>query len=94
MQKVNRVYATADKRYGTIYKIHGTTKRPAKVGGLPEHCLIDNDNHCTIDAVDREWYTKQARDTINMFLGVKPPKVNKRRINSLVKKCMKILEEI
>lgn len=94
VQKVNRVYATMDERYGTIYKIHGTTGRPAKVGGLPEHCLIDNDNHCVIDMVDREWYTKQARDTINMFLGVKPPKVNKRKINSLVRKCMKILEEI
>ena len=94
VQKVNRVYATKIKEYGTIYKVHGTTGRPAKVGGLPEHCLIDNDNHCVIDAVDREWYIKQAKETINMFLGVKPPKVNRRRISALQRKCMTILKRL
>ena len=94
VQKVNRVYATKIKEFGTIYKVHGTTGRPAKVGGLPEHCLIDNDNHCVIDAVDREWYIKQAKETINMFLGVKPPKVNRRRISALQRKCMTILKKL
>ena len=94
VQKVNRVYATKIKEYGTIYKVHGTTGRPAKVGGLPEHCLIDNDNTCVIDAVDREWYIRQAKETINMFLGVKPPKVNRRRISALQRKCMTILKKL
>ena len=94
VQKVNRVYATKDKRLGTIYKIHGTTGRPAKVGGLPEHCKIDNDNHCGIWVVDKEWYIRQAKETVNMFLGIKPPKVNKRAVNSLVRKAMKILEDL
>lgn len=94
VQKVNRVYATVDDRYGTIYKVHGETGRPAKVGSLPEHCLIDNDNHCTINAVDRAWYIKQAKETINMFLGVKPPKVNRRRISALQRRCMTILKNL
>ena len=37
VQKVNRVYATADRSYGTLYKTHAVTGNPAKVAGLPTH---------------------------------------------------------
>jgi len=92
VQKVNRVYATRDRRRGTLYKVHAKTGGVAKVGGLPEHCYIDNDAHCGIWVVDKEWYIKRAKKLINDFLGVKPPRVNKRKVNSLTRQCMKILE--
>ena len=78
VQKVNRVYATADERYGKIYKVKAETDSTAKIEMLPEHCIIDNDNHLTIDAVDRTFYIEMARKRINDFLGIKPEK-NKRR---------------
>lgn len=93
-QKVNRLYATKDKRYGPVYKVHGETGRHALVAGLPEHCMIDNDNHKGIWCVDKEWYIAKAKQKINEFLGIKPPKVNKRRVTSLTKKCMKLLSSL
>lgn len=93
-QKVNRLYATKDKRYGAVYKVHGDTGRHALVAGLPEHCMIDNDNHKGIWCVDKEWYIAKAKQKINEFLGIKPPKVNKRKVTSLTKKCMKLLSSI
>lgn len=94
VQKVNRVYATKDQTRGTLYKVHAQTGGVAKIPALPEHCYIDNDNHCGMWVVDREWYIKEAEKKIKEFLGIKPPKVNKRKVNSIVRKCMKLLEEV
>ena len=82
VQKVNRVYATADKRYGKLYKVKAENESTAKIEMLPEHCIIDNDNHLTIDAVDRTFYIEMARKRINDFLGIKPEK-NIRRKNQM-----------
>ncbi len=78
VQKVNRVYATADERYGKLFKVKAENDATAKIEMLPEHCIIDNDNHLTIDAVDKTFYIEMARKRINDFLGIKPEK-NKRR---------------
>lgn len=92
VQKVNRVYAVTDKSKGTLYKTHAVTGRDAKVAGLPTHCAIDNNNELSIDVVDRKWYVKLAQKYINDFLGVKPPRKNTRRINSLKKKSLALFE--
>ena len=92
VQKVNRVYATEDHRYGTLYKIHLGTGNPVKIAGLPAKCVVDNDNHLTIDVVDRDWYIRQAKKYIRDFLGEKPPKRNTRRVNSIKKKLLEMLE--
>lgn len=92
-QRCNRVYATADYRYGTLYKVHGSTGRIAKIENLPEHCIIDNDNELSIDAVDKGWYITLAKKHVNDFLGIKPRKRNNRKINSLQRKILKLLEE-
>ena len=78
VQKVNRVYATADTRYGKLFKVKAENDTTAKIEMLPDHCIIDNDNHLTIDAVDKTFYIEMARKRINDFLGIKPEK-NKRR---------------
>lgn len=91
VQRCNRVYAAKDKSLGTLYKVHAETGRDAKIAGLPTHCLIDNKNTANLDEVDRKWYVKQAWKKIKDFLGVKPPKKNTRRINSLKKKSLQLL---
>ena len=79
VQKVNRVYATRDERYGTLYKVKAENDSTAKIEMLPEHCIIDNDNHLTIDAVDKTFYIEMARKRINDFMGIKPEKNTRRK---------------
>lgn len=74
VQKVNRVYATADKRYGKLFKVKAETDATAKIEMLPDHCIIDNDNHLSIDDVDRTFYIEMAKKRINDFMGIKPEK--------------------
>ena len=79
VQKVNRVYATCDERYGKIYKVKAENDATAKIEMLPEHCIIDNDNHLTIEDVDKTFYIEMARKRINDFLGIKPEKIKKSK---------------
>lgn len=74
VQKVNRVYATADERYGKLFKVKAEDDSTAKIEMLPDHCIIDNDNHLTIDDVDKTFYIEMAQKRINDFKGIKPEK--------------------
>ena len=74
VQKVNRVYATKDERYGKLFKVKAENDSTAKIEMLPEHCIIDNDNHLTIDDVDKTFYIEMAKKRSNDFLGSKPEK--------------------
>jgi hypothetical protein len=69
VQKVNRVYATKDKRYGTLYKVHRETGRHAKIEDLPKHCIIDNRNELNVRDIDKEHYIQKAHKMISDFLG-------------------------
>ena len=79
VQKVNRIYATADERYGKLFKVKAENDATAKIEMLPEHCIIDNDNRLAIDAVDKTFYIEMARKRINDFLGIKPEKNTRRK---------------
>lgn len=92
VQKVNRVYATADRSKGTLYKTHAVTGNDQKVASMPKHCVIDNNNQLTVEVIDRNWYLKLAKKYINDFLGVKPPRKNTRRINTLKKKSLAMFD--
>lgn len=74
VQKVNRIYATADMRYGKLYKVKEENDATAKIEMLPEHCIIDNDNQLTIEDVDKTFYIEMAKKRINDFIGIKPIK--------------------
>ena len=76
VQMVNRVYATKDKRYGTLYKVHKETGRPAKIEDLPKHCIIDNRNELGIQDIDKEHYIQKAYKMISDFLGEERKEVN------------------
>lgn len=69
IQKVNRVYASKDTSNGKLYKVHRETGRAAKVEGLPEHCIIDNDNTLTIQDVDKQFYIDMAKKRVSDFIG-------------------------
>ena len=77
VQRVNRVYATTDERYGKIYKVKTEDESEAKIEMLPEHCIIDNDNCLSISDIDKSFYIEMANKRINDFKGVKPKKKNK-----------------
>lgn len=81
VQKVNRVYATADKRYGKLFKVKAEDDSTAKIEMLPEHCIIDNDNHLSISDVDKTFYIEMAKKRVNDFMGIKPER--KRRTKKM-----------
>ena len=82
VQKVNRVYATMDERYGKLFKVKAENDATAKIESLPEHCIIDNDNKLTIESVDKTWYIELAQKRINDFLGIQKIK-NKKEKNTM-----------
>lgn len=92
VQKVNRVYASADWTNGSLYKRHRETGSLEKIAGLPAWCIVDNDNSLTLDAIDREWYVRRAKRYVRDFLGEKTPKRNTRQVNALEKQVMNLLE--
>lgn len=73
-QKVNRVYASKDQTNGTLYKVKEETGQIAKIASLPDHCLIDNENECSIEDIDKQFYIELAKKRINDFKGIKPEK--------------------
>lgn len=88
IQKVNRVYATSDTKYGTLHKVKfdedGDEIRCDKIDTIPEHCLIDNANCLSIADIDKQWYVALAWKRINDYLGVKTEKVKSERKSHMV----------
>ncbi len=80
IQKVNRVYASKDERYGKLYKVKTENDSTAKIEMLPEHCIIDNDNRLTIDDIDKTFYIEMAKKRINDFMGIKPEKKGRKNM--------------
>lgn len=71
VQKVNRVYATSNKKYGTIKKlkkVNGEYRRE-KIAGLPDHLKVDNQTMFTLDDIDREFYIELAESRIIDYVG-------------------------
>ena len=87
VQKVNRVYATADERYGKLFKVKSEDDSTAKIEMLPEHCIIDNDNHLSISDVDKSFYIEMAKKRVNDFMGIKPER--KRRTKKMANTAKK-----
>lgn len=82
IQKVNRVYATADERYGKLFKVKSETDASAKIEMLPEHCIIDNDNQLTIKDINKTFYIELAKKRINDFKGINPEKKKRTKSES------------
>lgn len=78
VQRVNRVYATKDEKYGKLFKVKAEDDSTAKIEMLPEHCVIDNDNQLSISDVDKDFYVEMAKKRVNDFMGIKPEKKQRR----------------
>ena len=80
VQKVNRIYATKDTRYGKLFKVKVDSDDDSgdRIALLPDHCIIDNDNHLTIADVDKQFYIDMAKKRINDFMGIKPEKKGRK----------------
>lgn len=93
VQRVNRVYAIDPFKdcqwFGTLYALKGESYK--KIGNIPDHCLVDNDNHLSLNEIDREWYIATTEKRIMDFLGEKRRR-NTRRVNSIKKKLLEMLE--
>lgn len=94
VQKVNRVYATPDTRYGKLFKVKAETDAEAKIEMLPEHCIIDNNNELTIEAVDKTFYIEMARKRVNDYLGIKPEKKNNRRKSKMATSTLNVYQKL
>ena len=94
VQKVNRIYASKDPRYGKLFKVKAENDSEAKIEMLPEHCIIDNDNHLTIADVDKQFYIDMANKRINDFMGIKPEKKGRKNMANATPKNVyqKLLE--
>lgn len=69
MQRVNRVYASADEFRGTIYKVK-TTGRLDKVANIPDHCYIDNiGTETKLSDIDKQYYIDLAKKRIADYIG-------------------------
>lgn len=67
VNKVNRVVATTNEKYGTLkkYKIDDEgVIRLDKVADIPEHCVLLNDELEMIDTLDKEWYINFTKKKI------------------------------
>ena len=95
VQRVNRVYASVHRHYGTLVRVHAERGNDNKISGLPEHCVVDNRNTIIIDEIDKAWYIKMAENYVKDFLGKsrKIKRTNTRKINTHKRNILKFLEE-
>lgn len=73
VNKVNRLYATKDDRFGMVYKMKGESKN--KIPNCPEHTIVDNSGKIGIDKLDKEWYIKLTQERVDKFLGRRKKKM-------------------
>lgn len=69
-EKCVRVFASRSERNGGLFKIHGTTGRPAKVENTPEHCFMFNASVNGVKAgrdLDKRWYIDLANKRLKDF---------------------------
>lgn len=65
--KINRVVATTDTKYGTIkkYKVCDDGKpRLDKIADVPERCILLNEELYMVPTLDRDWYIQFARNKL------------------------------
>ena len=83
VQRVNRIYATADEQYGMIYKVklndRAEVVRKDKLANCPARCLIDNENKISVNQIDRQFYIDLAQKRINDFKGIKTKRATKAK---------------
>lgn len=107
VQKVNRVYATSDTRYGTIYKrkngkdtvadvseLNEESGKSDKIADLPVHCIIDNEFTLTIDDIDKTFYIAMAQSRVKAYLKNKETTIMAETKKTESKKALNIYQKL
>lgn len=107
VQKVNRVYATTDTRYGTIYKrkngkdtlaevseLNEESGKSDKIADLPAHCIIDNEFNLTIDDIDKDFYITMAQSRVKAYLKNKEILIMAETKKTESKKTLNIYQKL
>lgn len=94
VQRCNRVYAVDQYENGTLYMIDPDTNNYRKLAGLPANLMVDNDNHLTIEDVDKSWYIRLANRYVNDFYGIKPKRkaATTRKLNKIKKELLTLFD--
>jgi len=99
-QRNNRIYA-GHKKSGCIYKVkknNDGTLRYDRLANCPSNPIIDNDNKCTINDIDRDWYIDYANQMVEDFLGTGKQLLKERKKNmkkdELIEENSKLQERI
>jgi len=73
VNKVNRVYASKNRKLGTLYKVKYVKgqERRDKVANLPDSCIVDNEGMIDISKINKEYYIKMAKSRISDFKTIK-----------------------
>lgn len=69
LQRNNRIYAGL-KPSGTIIKVKPNGRRDS-LANCPPNPVVDNDNHLTINDINKHWYIQLAQQWANDFKGIK-----------------------
>lgn len=67
LSKCNRVFASFDKKLGTITKAKVPYRKEA-IPNLPKHCFVSNKELPPIESIDKSFYVEQAKSLIKSFL--------------------------
>ena len=82
LQKVNRIYATADERYGQVKKQKLVREKKVRgkvvkldppllqedtVAECPDHAIVDNENRLTLSDIDKSFYIDMAKKRIKDY---------------------------
>ena len=90
VNRVNRVFATKDERYGSLYKIrfddHETGPKRDKVASVPMNLIVDNENKLSISDIDKQWYVDLATKRVYAFLGEGGMEKMEKKLDEQVKR--------
>jgi hypothetical protein len=65
---VNRIYASMNNSRGSVYTLSVKGER-SKIQGLPDHCIIDNNNELSIKDIDKNFYITTACKLTEKYIG-------------------------
>lgn len=100
LQKVNRIYAVKDQKYGQVVKGKWITEKKIKgevvkvdppiwqedtVSECPDHTFIDNENVLTVDDLDKDYYIDMAKKRIDKYINID------RKVENKLKKIKEVI---
>lgn len=81
VQRVNRLYATSNEKYGKLIKVKADGRKDS-LADCPEHAIIDNENLLTLNDIDKTYYIAMAKKRIKDYTS---PKRTKKKDTEVIK---------